>query len=54
MKVNVVIEAGSIFSEKVAATLVPRATPVVRLAGLIVSTLGAVVSGGGAVVKVQL
>jgi hypothetical protein len=55
LKVVPLIEAGSIFSEKVAATSVLRATPVVELAGLTVPTLGAVVSGGGvAVAKVQL
>ncbi len=50
LKVEVVMEVGSILSEKVAMALVPRATPVP--VGVAVLTLGAVVSA--AVVKNQL
>jgi hypothetical protein len=44
LKVALVIEAGSICSEKVALTLAPREAPFVPLADLAVSTFGGVLS----------
>ena len=52
LKVDLEIEDGAILSEKVALALVARPTPVP--VGVAPVTLGAVFSGGGAVVKVQL
>jgi hypothetical protein len=50
LKVELVIEAGSIFSEKVAVRSAPEATPVALAPGTVLVTLGAVVSvsSGGA------
>jgi hypothetical protein len=49
-----VIVAESISSEKPAVTLVERATPLAPPAGLRLVTVGGVVSGAAAVVKLQL
>jgi hypothetical protein len=49
LKVEVVMEAGSIFSEKVAVRLAEGATPVAPAVGTVFVTLGDVVSGGGGV-----
>ena len=40
LKVDLVMEAGSIFSEKVAVRLVERATPVAPAVGTVLMTLG--------------
>jgi len=49
-----VIVVASIASEKTAPTLVERATPVVPALGLRLVSVGGVVSGAAAVVKLQL
>jgi hypothetical protein len=54
LKVGPVSVAGFIASEKVATTLPPMATPVAPGAGWRSVSVGAVVSGAGAVVKLQV
>jgi hypothetical protein len=54
VKVVAVIVAGSIPSLKVAVTLLLRATPVARSAGLVELTVGAVVSVDVPVVKLHV